>query len=157
MESQGCNPRRCHSVSPERAKRISIAVLPVMDVNQLTKNSVPDILGGWSTFALDRPDDSRIRGTRRLPPCLTKEARSFGDRYNAEWSKEGKNGCTCLLFSVWSRPTGGLGSTDEFESQVHLLCPEIKCESTNHFPATLPHHNLADRPTQGTELEQLFQ
>lgn len=45
-------PRRCHSVSPERAKRISIAVLPVMDVNQLTKNSVPDILGGWSSLPL---------------------------------------------------------------------------------------------------------
>ncbi len=45
-------PRRCHSVSPERTKRISIAVLPVLDVNQLTKNYVPDILGGWSSLPL---------------------------------------------------------------------------------------------------------
>ncbi len=104
-------PRRCHSVSPERTKRISIAVLPVLDVNQLTKNYVPRHFGGLVEFALDV---SRIRGTRRLPPCLTREAGLFGDRYNTEWSKEGKNGCTCLIFSMWSRPTGGLGSTDEF-------------------------------------------
>ncbi|PBK62419.1 hypothetical protein ARMSODRAFT_980695 [Armillaria solidipes] len=48
-------PRRCHSVSPEpssRAKTISVAVLPVMDVNQLTKNTVPDILGGWPSLPL---------------------------------------------------------------------------------------------------------
>ncbi len=55
-------PRRCHSVSPERAKRISIAVLPVMDVNQLTKNSVPDILGGWSSLPLI---DQMILGSGR--------------------------------------------------------------------------------------------
>ncbi|PBK83664.1 hypothetical protein ARMGADRAFT_1037665 [Armillaria gallica] len=40
------------SISPERTKRISIAVLPVLDVNQLTKNYVPDILGGWLSLPL---------------------------------------------------------------------------------------------------------
>ncbi|KAK0215368.1 hypothetical protein EDD85DRAFT_798674 [Armillaria nabsnona] len=101
-------PQRCHSVSPEQTKRISIAVLPVLDVNQLTKNYVPDILGGWSslplidqTFLGSGGQDDFHHVSQRKRDCLGTDITQSGAKKAKMDARVSYFPCGVILPEVW--------------------------------------------------------